>query len=112
VRRYTELSILALAAVFEVGGDAVIRAGLRSHAAAIIALGFVALGSYGVVVNLVPVDFSKLLGTYVAFFALGSVSCGALVFRERVPSSTWIGLLVIAVGSATIQIGSRASGGR
>ena len=63
------------------------------------------LGSYGVVVNLLPMDFSKLLGTYVAFFAVVSVLFGRFAFGDVVPMSTWLGLAVIVAGSAIIQIG-------
>jgi small multidrug resistance family-3 protein len=68
-------------------------------------LGFIVLGSYGVVVNLLPMDFSKLLGTYVAFFAVVSVLFGRFAFGDVVPMSTWLGLAVIVAGSAIIQIG-------
>ena len=93
------------AAVLEVGGDAVIRKGLRGHHLTLIAAGFLALGCYGLVVNMVKWDFSKLLGVYVAVFALVSVLCGRFVFRETVPSSTWIGLLFIISGGLIIQFG-------
>ena len=57
-------------------------------------------------VNLLPIDFSKLLATYVAFFAVVSVLFGRVVFQEAVPVSTWVGLGVILVGSAIVQLGS------
>ena len=99
--------ILVLAAVLEVGGDAIIRKGLRGGGLSVVAIGAVVLGSYGIVVNLLQVDFSKLLGVYVGVFAVVSVLAGALLFRERVATSTWAGLAVILCGSAIIQIGSR-----
>jgi small multidrug resistance family-3 protein len=100
-----QVAIMTVAAVFEVGGDALIRAGLRGRGGALIAVGMATLAAYGVVVNLVPVDFSKLLATYVGIFAVVSVLFGQLLFREAVPISTWIGLAVILVGSASIQMG-------
>ena len=107
MNKLIQLLVMALAAVLEVGGDAIIRKGLRGSGLAFVALGFLALGSYGVVVNLVPIDFSKLLGGYVAVFALASVVFGRLVFYERVATTTWIGLAIIAVGSAVLQVGER-----
>ena len=104
-----QVGILALAAALEVGGDAVIRTGLRGNTAVVILLGFATLGSYGVLVNLLPFDFSKLLGTYVAFFALASVAFGRLVFRDPLPLSTWIGLAVVMIGSGIIQWGPSAA---
>ncbi len=70
------------------------------------ALGVAALGAYGIVVNLLPIDFGKLLATYVGAFAFVSVLFGRVLFREAVPASTWVGLLVILLGSAIIQTGA------
>jgi len=93
------------AAVLEVAGDAVIRKGLRGAGLLIIALGVVMLGAYGVVVNLVPWDFSRLLGVYVAVFATTAVLFGYFFFRETVPASTWVGLAVVVAGGLVIQLG-------
>jgi drug/metabolite transporter superfamily protein YnfA len=102
------LVVLIAAAALEVGGDAIIRKGLRGAALPVVALGFAVLGSYGVVVNLLQIDFSRLLGVYVGVFALVSVLAGAILFRERIASATWIGLAVILAGSAIIQFGGAA----
>jgi small multidrug resistance family-3 protein len=104
---FRSLLILIAAAVLEVGGDAIIRKGLRGSVPAFVAVGFVVLGSYGIAVNLVKVDFSKLLGVYVGVFAAVSVLTGLLLFKERVPVTTWLGLAVILAGSAIIQLGGR-----
>ena len=93
------------AAILEVGGDAVIRKGLRGSGLAVIFLGGLILGCYGVLVNMVRWDFSKLLGVYVAVFALVSVFCGRFIFRENVPISTWLGLAIIVAGGLVIQFG-------
>ena len=96
------------AAMLEVGGDAVVRQGLRGSNLAIILLGCATLGAYGVLVNAVRWDFSRLLGVYVAVFALVSILCGRFVFKEDVPVTTWIGLAVIICGGMIIQFGNRA----
>ncbi|MEI9940978.1 MAG: hypothetical protein WDO69_27490 [Pseudomonadota bacterium] len=103
--RPAQLVVLVLAALFEVGGDALIRTGLRGKGWLLIALGFVILGSYGLVLNQVPVDFSKLLGVYVGLFAVVSVLFGKFLFQESIPLSTWLGLGVVLVGSLIIQWG-------
>lgn len=102
---YFTYLFLVAAAVLEVAGDAVIRKGMRGAGLLVIALGFLMLGTYGVVVNLVPWDFSRLLGVYVAVFALTAVLFGRFVFQESVPATTWIGLGVIVIGAAVIQFG-------
>jgi len=93
------------AALLEVGGDAAVRRGLRGGGMAFIIAGFVVLGCYGLVVNSVKWDFSKLIGVYVGFFALVSVLVGRIAFKESVPATTWIGLVLIIVGGMVIQFG-------
>lgn len=100
------LLVLLIAAVFEVAGDAVIRRGLRGAGLPIVALGFVMLGAYGVVVNQLGWDFSRLLGVYVAVFAVAAVLAGRLVFGESIPIATWLGLAIIVAGGLIIQFGS------
>jgi drug/metabolite transporter superfamily protein YnfA len=95
------------AAILEVGGDAVVRKGLRGSGLIVILTGAVMLGCYGVVVNMVKWDFSKLLGVYVAIFALVSILFGRFVFKEHIPAATWIGLLVIVLGGMIIQFGEK-----
>ena len=101
------LLIFVAAALLEVGGDSVIRQGLRGKAVALVAAGFVMLGVYGVVVNTVKWDFSRLLGVYVAVFAAASILWGRFVFKEHIPASTWVGLAIIIVGGLVIQFGQR-----
>jgi len=97
--------VFMAAAVLEVGGDALIRKGLRSSGWATIAAGCIVLAFYGLMVNTVNWDFSKLLGVYMALFATVSVLCDLLVFKETVPTSTWAGLALIIVGGLVIQFG-------
>lgn len=99
--------IFILSALLEVGGDAAMRRGLRGGGWLFIFAGIAVLGSYGLVVNTVKWDFSRLLGVYVAFFALVSVLCGRTIFKESIPVSTWIGLGVIMAGGFIIQFGKR-----
>src|SRR5215472_2358012 len=66
--------LLMAAATLEAGGDALVRTGLHGSTLAarlsFLAGGAVVLFSYGVVVNLPPWDFGRLLGVYVALFFL------------------------------------------
>ena len=97
--------VFIAAAILEVGGDAVIRKGLRGGVIWYILFGFLMLGFYGVVVNTVKWDFSRLLGVYVAVFAVVSVLAGRFLFKEVIPVTTWVGLAIIVVGGAVIQTG-------
>ena len=95
------------AAVLEVGGDATIRTGLRAGRLAPIVAGCAMLAAYGLMVNRVSWDFSRVFGTYVAVFALVSVLFGRFVFQETVPLSTWVGIAIICAGGAVVQFGAR-----
>lgn len=97
--------IFTVAALLEVGGDAVVRRGLRGRSSVWLWLGCAILADYGLVVNSVKWDFSKLLGVYVGFFAVVSVLIGRFVLRETVPLTTWCGLALIVLGGLLIQFG-------
>jgi small multidrug resistance family-3 protein len=99
------LAVFVGAAVLEVVGDALIRKGMRGSGVVLIGLGFAVLGTYGMVVNILNIDFSRLLGAYVGIFAVMSVLTGRFVFQDRVPVSTWVGLAVILGGSLIIHLG-------
>jgi small multidrug resistance family-3 protein len=104
-----QVAVMVVAALLEVAGDAIIRKGVRGAGLGLVALGFIVLGSYGVVVNRIAVDFSKLLGAYVGVFAIVSVLFGRIVFQETIPRSTWLGLVVVLVGSSIIQFGGSST---
>jgi small multidrug resistance family-3 protein len=99
--------IFVAAAVLEIGGDLLIRKGLRDQGIVLIVIGFVALGCYGLVVNLVKWDFSRLLGVYVAVFALISILAGRFIFKENIPLATGVGLVLIVMGGLVIQFGQK-----
>ena len=105
ISRLVEFFVMFLAAAFEVGGDAMIRAGMKGRGWGLGIAGALTLAAYGVVVNLLPMDFSKLLATYVVFFAIVSVVAGKLFFGDEVPTTTWVGLAIIVAGGIVIQIG-------
>src|SRR5262249_13821930 len=97
--------VFVAAALLEVGGDAGVRHGLRGGGWVFLVGGGLMLAGYGLVVNLVQWDFSKLLGVYVAVFALVSVMAGRFVFGEKVPPATWAGLGIVVLGGLVIQFG-------
>ena len=99
--------IFVVAALLEISGDALIRKGLRSSGLLFIAVGMVTLGCYGLIVNSIKWDFSKLMGVYIGVFAVISILFGRFVFKESVQSSTWVGLFVIVLGGLIIQFGQR-----
>lgn len=99
--------IFLISALLEVGGDAMIRRGLRSAGTISILFGIGMLGIYGLVVNMVKWDFSKLLGVYVSVFALISIAWSRVILKEHIPASTWLGITIIVIGGLIIQYGQR-----
>jgi small multidrug resistance family-3 protein len=99
--------VFVAAACLEMTGDAVVRRGLRGGGWPWVLGGCSILAAYGLLVNIVRWDFSRLIGVYVAFFALVSVLCGRFVLHENVPTSTWVGLAVIIAGGMIIQFGGK-----
>jgi len=115
--------ILSVSAIFEVVGDALIREGEKSRGFWFIVPGFLILGFYGVILNLLSgpewaskwinvelvkvigpeVTFSMLLGVYVTVFASVSIIGNALFSAEKVPLSTWVGGSIIFLGGLFIR---------
>jgi drug/metabolite transporter superfamily protein YnfA len=89
--------VLITAAMLEVGGDALIRVGLRGRYAIMFA-GAIALFAYGIMVNQSRLDFGKLMGAYIAvFFATSQIV--ALGWFHDIPD------VKVVVGGALIMIG-------
>ena len=107
LRNVIEVTVLVGAAFLEVAGDALVRRGFRGGGIGLIVLGFAVLGSYGILVTMLEIDFSKVLGAYVGFFAMTGILFGWLVFGEKIAPATWIGLMVVLAGSLIIQFGSK-----
>ena len=72
--------LFSMAALVEVGEDAVSRQGLRGESRAGIMLGCLTVGGYGVVVKLVKWEFANLFGVSVALFACVSGCWGRFLF--------------------------------
>lgn len=90
---------LILAALLEVGGDALVRSGLRGGRVAGFVAGAAVLFAYGVVVNAPRWNFGRLLGVYIAVFFVVSQLVAYFAFRDRpTPPIVLGGALVIAGG--------------
>jgi len=101
------LMVLFAAAVLEAGGDALVRKGLHTAAAARVALflaGAVVLFAYGYVVNAPRWDFGRLLGVYVVFFFVVAQLINWLVFRIVPGGGMLAGGACIVLGGAIIAV--------
>ena len=94
-----ELPLLLAAAILEVGGDALIRGGIKGGGVLLMVLGAIVLAGYGFVVNLTGLDFRRLRGLYIVLFFLVTQVVAVLFFREKcAPAVLWGGLLIVAGG--------------
>ena len=79
-----EFLILIAAAVLEVGGDALVRWGVRGGQSMGFILGALVLFAYGLIVNVPKWDFGRLLGVYIALFFVVSQIIAYFFFHERI----------------------------
>jgi small multidrug resistance family-3 protein len=120
--------VLVAAAVLEVGGDAAIRKALKEYGLPYVIPGCFVLALYGLVVNLLSgpekapqwmksfisqylggyqMDFNRLLGVYVAVFALVSILWSWRIIKETISRTAWAGLALIVIGGIVMQFGQR-----
>ena len=97
------LAILILAAALEVGGDALIRIGLRGPAYWL-AAGGVVLFAYGVLVNQSGVDFNRLMGIYIAVFFVVSQAISLILVKQVPDDRLLLGGGFIVTGGLVILL--------
>jgi small multidrug resistance family-3 protein len=106
--RGTTILLLFLAALFEAGGDAIVRVGLKTPAVwprvALFLLGSVILFSYAWTVNAAPWAFGRLIGLYVVFFFVVAQVISWLGFRQAPSVPLMIGGLLIVSGGLVIAL--------
>ena len=99
-----ELLLLVVAAGLEVGGDALVRWGLRGPQKVGLLLGAVVLFSYGLCVNLPKWDFGRLMGVYIAVFFVVSQIVAVVAFRERLQPPAFVGGALIIAGGVVMSV--------
>ena len=97
------LAILILAAVLEVGGDALVRIGLHSYGYSL-AAGAFTLVAYGVLVNQSSVDFNRLMGIYIAVFFVVSQTISLILFKQIPDDRIMLGGGFIVTGGLLILL--------
>ena len=106
MRMPVALALLTLSAALESGGDALVRAGLHGRTllarAGFLAIGAVVLFAYGVVVNLPPWDFGRLLGVYVALFYVVAQVINLVFFGVAPRAPVLVGGALILAGGTVV----------
>ena len=104
--KLSAIGVLLIAAIFEAGGDALVRVGLRQNVTGLRWLAFlggaVVLFSYGLIVNAPDWDFGKLLGLYVVFFFVTAQLMSWTVFHQPPSPSTMVGGALILAGGIVL----------
>jgi drug/metabolite transporter superfamily protein YnfA len=104
--RSAALGLLLVAAILEVGGDALVRMGLAQQSSArwsLFACGALVLFVYGYTVNAPGWDFGRLLGIYVAFFFVVAQLMSWLVFHQPPSRLTIVGGGLIVAGGLVLS---------
>jgi hypothetical protein len=100
------LGWLFVSALLEAGGDAFVRAGLRTPSALtralLFAVGGIVLFGYGYFVNAVPWDFGRVLGLYLVFFFVVAQLISWLVFGQPPSRGVLLGGVFIVLGGVII----------
>jgi small multidrug resistance family-3 protein len=102
------LSLLALSALLEAGGDFIVRQGLHAESLplriGLIVLGGVVLMTYGLVVNSPPWAFGRVLGVYVCLFFLVAQIINVVTTRTWPNPSIVLGGALILAGGLVITL--------
>jgi hypothetical protein len=110
VSNLTAFVVLVVAALLEVGGDAVVRSGLFAPGFArkvsLVLLGGLLLTVYGVVVNTPKWDFGRLLGVYVVLFFVTAQIINFVGFHVRPGPPVLLGGALIVAGGLVMTLWS------
>ena len=103
----TALIVLFIAAVFEAGGDALMRGSIHAtegtRKAMLFAAGALVLTAYGYLVNTPSWDFGRLLGIYVVFFFVVAQLINWLAFHQTPTPAVLAGGALIVAGGAVMS---------
>jgi hypothetical protein len=97
---------LIAATALETVGDAVVRLGLMRDAwlprVAFFAVGAAFLFGYGLSLNLAPVEFSRVVGLYIAILFVMWQVVNLVVFRDPPAAAVIVGGVFIVFGGAVV----------
>jgi hypothetical protein len=100
------VGFLIAATTMEAGGDAIVRMGLNQQAAGSRALlffaGAVLLFGYGLVLNLAPLEFGRVIGVYVAVLFIVWQMINFIAFQALPSLPVLVGGALVVVGGAIV----------
>jgi len=99
-------AFLVVATTAEATGDALIRLGLGDHSlrrVALFAAGGALLFSYGLTLNLAPIEFRRVVGLYIATLFVVWQAVNFLFFRTLPNPPVLVGGLMIVIGGLVVS---------
>jgi hypothetical protein len=109
--KFAVFGFLIVATTLEAGGDAVVRTGLAAHAWPVRCLlflgGAVLLFSYGLALNLAPIEFGRVVGLYVAILFIVWQIVNFAVFRTPLDVPTLVGGSLVVAGGCIVALWQR-----
>jgi hypothetical protein len=100
------VGFLIAASAMEAGGDAIVRMGLKQQATGLRALLFLAgaalLFGYGLMLNLAPLEFGRVVGIYVATLFIVWQVINFIAFQSLPSPPVLLGGSLIVVGGAIV----------
>lgn len=100
------LLFLIVATSLETFGDAIVRIGIGQTAwlprSALFVGGAVLLFGYGLSLNLAPIEFSRVVGLYIAVLFVVWQTVNMMVFRNPPGVPVWLGGVLIVVGGLIV----------
>lgn len=102
--RLAVVGLLAVCALLEAGGDALIRSGMRANRPWFYAAGAAVLFAYGWLVNRPPWAFGTLLGIYVVLFFAVAQALAVVVFHEKLTTPVLAGGSLIVAGGLLMTL--------
>ena len=111
MEKLAAFGFILVATVLESSGDAIVRMGLQQHTGLIRVMVFLAgavlLFGYGVMLNLAPLEFGRVVGLYVATLFVMFQIVNFIAFRSLPTLPILIGGALILAGGAIVSFWER-----
>jgi hypothetical protein len=105
--KLTVLGFLIVATTLEASGDAIVRMGLSPYTPGLRVLLFLAgaglLFGYGLMLNLAPLEFGRVVGLYIATLFVVWQIVNFIVFRSLPSAPILLGGALIVAGGAIVS---------
>jgi small multidrug resistance family-3 protein len=106
IQTYHPIIFILIATIFEVSGDAIIRMAIYEHTGlfrvALMLVGAVLLFVYGFSLNLAPVEFSQVVGLYIASLFIVWQITNFIAFRTLPTLPIVVGGILVVTGGLII----------